>query len=208
MSQPTENIHLSSFPQPLSWYGSPESWNLSADSTLSITSGQKTDWFIDPNTGKTTHNAPALLSPPQAGACQFMTHVTVDHAATFDAGTLVVHQSPQVWGKLALERSPQGQLMIVSVITRGISDDCNSVIVDGNSIYLRLSKLDRAYAFHYSHDGRLWHMVRHFALGEAGSADGDRIGFLVQSPTGEGCAAHFSQIAYVPQKLADLRSGE
>lgn len=206
MSQSTENIHIPGFPQPLSWQGYPELWKLSDDGTLSITSGQQTDWFIDPNTGKTTHNAPALLSPPQAGACQLIAYVTVDHAATYDAGTLVIHQSPQVWGKLALERSPQGQLMIVSVITRGLSDDCNSVIIEGNSIYLRISKLDRAYAFHYSHDGKLWHMVRHFALGE--SESGDRIGFLVQSPTGEGCTAHFSHIAYTPHKLADLRSGE
>jgi regulation of enolase protein 1 (concanavalin A-like superfamily) len=95
--------------------------------------------------------------------------------------------------------------MIVSVVTRGSSDDANSVPIDGNTIYLRLSKLENAYAFHYSHDGSAWNLVRHFGLGGQRET---QIGFLSQSPTGEGCTAYFSEISYTPQLLGDLRSGE
>lgn len=198
-----ENVHIPGISYPLHWHNNPASWSLNADGTLSISSGPKADWFIDPNSGNTTHSAPALLFPAQ-GTCQLSAFTTVDHAATFDAGALAIYQSPQIWAKLALERSPQGHLMIVSVVTRGESDDCNSITVEGQSIYLRLSKLERAYAFHYSHDGLLWHLVRHFALG---SAEGDKIGFLAQSPTGEGCNVHFGSINYSQHKLADIRSG-
>jgi hypothetical protein len=33
------------------------------------------------------------------------------------------------------------------------------------------------------------------------------VGFLAQSPTGAGCTAIFEQIAYLPERLADLRGG-
>jgi regulation of enolase protein 1 (concanavalin A-like superfamily) len=149
-------------------------------------------------------NAPALLMPASA-PCILRARVTVEAQATFDAGVLAAYQSDEVWAKLCFERSPQGQLMIVSVVTRGSSDDANSVPIERNSIYLRLAKLENTYAFHYSHDGSTWNLVRHFSLGGQHEA---HIGFLSQSPTGEGCTAHFSEIAYAPTLLSDLRSGE
>jgi regulation of enolase protein 1 (concanavalin A-like superfamily) len=93
--------------------------------------------------------------------------------------------------------------MVVSVVTRGVSDDCNSWPVDGDSIWLRVARLGRAFAFHASHDGMTWQLVRHFAL----DAEEPAVGFLAQSPTGQGCAASFASIHYLPQRLADLRSG-
>ena len=87
-----------------------------------------------------------------------------------------------IWAKLCLELSPQGEVMVVSVVTRGASDDCNSVIVDG-PVWLRVAHLERAFAFHYSLDGATWHMVRYFSLGEPEPVE---VGFLAQSPTGSG----------------------
>ena len=132
-------------------------------------------------------------------------YVTVDYSATYDAGVLVVSQADRVWAKICLELSPEGQLTIVSVVTKDTSDDCNSVPIVGKSVFLRLAKLERAYAFHYSLDGNRWNLVRHFTLGGLPEVE---IGFLVQSPIGNGCSATFTKIAYVPQKLNDIRSGE
>jgi len=95
--------------------------------------------------------------------------------------------------------------MIVSVVTRGLSDDCNSVVIDGNTVYLRVTRVGQAFALHYALDGKYWHFVRYFTLG---NAEGLRTGFLAQSPTGEGCTVVFSEIAYRAGAPKDLRSGK
>jgi uncharacterized protein len=198
-----EPVSISALPALLHWQGVPQKWSLDSDNVLAISAGQRTDWFINPEGGKAVSNAPALLMPAQ-GVYMLQARVTVDCVATFDAGVLTVYHSDQVWAKLCLELSPQKQVTVVSVVTKGTSDDCNSVPIAGNSIYFRISRLARAYAFHYSSDGMRWNLVRHFTLGESQDA---KIGFLTQSPTGEGCTARFSEIVYIPQKLSDIRSG-
>jgi regulation of enolase protein 1 (concanavalin A-like superfamily) len=95
--------------------------------------------------------------------------------------------------------------MIVSVVTRGVSDDCNSVEIDGSEVYLRVARTPQTWAFHNSLDGRFWHFVRYFTLGKV---DSPRVGFSAQSPTGAQCAAIFSEISYRAGSLRDLRNGE
>jgi regulation of enolase protein 1 (concanavalin A-like superfamily) len=197
-------ITIATLPGSLRWQGKPEHWDLASNNVLTITAGRQTDWFIDPDTGTSTANAPALLMGVHE-PCMLAALVEADHAATYDAGVLTIYQSSQVWAKICLELSPEGQVTVVSVVTRGTSDDCNSVPVAGHSAYLRLAKLDRAYAFHYSPDGTRWNLIRYFTLGESPDVE---IGFLAQSPTGEGCTARFREISYRHEKLKDVRSGE
>ena len=199
----TQTVMIPTLPAPLRWRGNPEDWSLDGG-VLTIRSGQKSDWFLNPSAETQAMSAPALLMPADQPG-MLSAKVTVDAVSTFDAGVLCVYQAEDVWAKLCFEFSPQRQLMIVSVVTRGRSDDANSVPISGNSVYLRLSKLERAYAFHYSEDGRYWNLVRHFTLGGQREAE---VGFLSQSPTGEGCTVRFSEIAYQPTLLGDLRSGE
>ncbi len=197
-------VTIATLPKPLRWYGSPRQWEVTLPNCLTLSAGEKTDWFIDPDTGKVTDNAPALLMSVHE-PCVLTALVEVNHTATFDAGVLVVYQSHQVWAKLCLELSPQGQSTIVSVVTRGLSDDCNSFAIATPSAHLRLAKLEQAYAFHYSADGTRWELIRYFALDKSPAAE---IGFLAQSPTGNGCTARFQQITFRPHKLRDIRSGE
>lgn len=191
-------------PSPLHWIEMPQSWNLATDNALSITAEARTDWFIDPETGVVTRSAPALVLPVQ-GPYVLRALAAAEHAATYDAAVLFVYVADDVWAKLCLELSPQGQVTVVSVVTKGVSDDCNSVLVSGNSAYLRVAKLDRAYAFHYSTDGQWWSLIRYFTLGDDPNA---QVGFIAQSPTGEGCTATFHDITFTPGKLADVRSGQ
>ena len=130
--------------------------------------------------------------------------MTVDFAATYDAGVLVLYERDDLWAKLCFERSPQGEPMVVSVVTRRVSDDCNSFVVDGASVWLRIARIGTAFAFHASTDGGRWQLVRHFALD--GDAEGS-VGFLAQSPTGDECAVAFERISYRAETLGDLRSG-
>jgi regulation of enolase protein 1 (concanavalin A-like superfamily) len=123
----------------------------------------------------------------------------------FDAGVLQVRERDDLWAKLCFEYSPQNQPMIVSVVTRGASDDCNSAVIDGDEVYLRIAVNPKTIAFHHSRDGRYWHLVRYFTLGALANP---RVGFSAQSPTGERCTATFAEISYKAGRLGDIRSGE
>lgn len=196
---------MSSIPSELSWVKKLSSSFNDGEHQISITSGMETDWFIDPAGGQAKTNAPiALFVPPDPAFC-LQAKVTVGFTATYDAGTIFVYANDALWAKLCFEYSPQQQPMIVSVVTRGTSDDCNSVVVGDSSVYLRVYKRNEVFAFHYSLDGHYWHFVRYFTLGNLGQL---RMGFSSQSPTGQGCKVDFSEIRYMPGILTDLRSGE
>jgi regulation of enolase protein 1 (concanavalin A-like superfamily) len=192
-------------PASLSWHNEPAAFTTEGGA-LTISSGALTDWFLDPAGARAPKmDAPAALLTPPDDAFLFSARVTVDFGATYDAGALALHAGDDVWAKLCFEYSPQREPMVVSVVTRGASDDCNSTVIDGNSVWLRVHRDRRRLAYHYSLDGQYWHLVRHFTLGDV---EDPRIGFLAQSPTGPGCTVTFDSISYRAAVLADLRSGE
>jgi len=199
-----ESVRIAALPMPLRWLREPERWSVTDAASLRILAGARTDWFVDPQeSAEATMNAPALVGDA-SGDFLLAVRVTVDFAATYDAGVLVLYERDDLWAKLCFELSPQGEAMVVSVVTRGVSDDCNSFVVDGQSVWLRIARIGTAFAFHASTDGERWRLVRHFAL------DGARepsVGFLAQSPTGDGCAVAFDGISYRAETLGDLRSG-
>jgi regulation of enolase protein 1 (concanavalin A-like superfamily) len=199
------DIVVPGLPRPVRWLVPAPQAEVIGARALRMEAGPRSDWFIDPGSDAVVRNAPAVLMPA-AGPWQFSAIVSTDHRATFDAGVLFVHVDDVTWAKLCLELSPQGEVMVVSVVTRGTSDDCNSVPVEGHSLHLRVSALERAFAFHWSLDGRAWHLVRYFSLG-TGAPSRAGVGFIAQSPTGEGCTSEFADITFRPELLADLRSG-
>ena len=197
-------MRIAALPMPLRWLREPQSSRVPDEASLHVVAGARTDWFVDPQRStEATVNAPALVGAP-SGNYLLSARVTVDFAATYDAGVLMLHERDDVWAKLCFEYSPQGEPMVVSVVTRGVSDDCNSFVVDGPSVWLRIARIGPAFAFHASTDGDRWSFVRHFALGGAGEPS---VGFAAQSPTGDGCAVAFERISYRAERLDDLRSG-
>jgi uncharacterized protein len=199
-----EPVFVAALPVPLRWFGRPRSWSVPDDASLHVTAGPRSDWFADPQlASEPVLNAPALVGDFH-GDFLLSARVTVDFHATYDAGVLVLYSGDDLWAKLCFEYSPSREPMVVSVVTRGVSDDCNSFVVDGSSVWLRVARIRAAFAFHASTDGSTWRFVRHFAL------DPNRepsLGFAAQSPTGDGCAVRFERIAFEPARLADLRSG-
>jgi regulation of enolase protein 1 (concanavalin A-like superfamily) len=194
---------IAALPLPLRWETTPTSWNIVDQAALTITAGARTDLFVDPQGTAETLNAPRLLADV-TGDFLLSARVTVGFASTYDAGVLLLYVGEREWGKLCFEYSPQRQPMVVSVVTHGVSDDCNSFVVDGDQVWLRIARLGRAFAFHASTDGTFWHFVRHFALD---AEETIAAGFAAQSPTGEACTATFDAIRYAPERLHDLRSG-
>ncbi len=179
-------------------------WPLDERGGLVLNAAPLTDLFVDPRATKTVLHAQPVLATV-SGDLVLSARVGVDFKATFDAAVLVVWTHEHAWAKLCFEYSPQGQPMVVSVVTRGVSDDCNSFVVDGTLVWLRVARVSPAFAFHASLDGQQWEFVRHFAFDAPEAVD---VGFLAQSPTGQGCAATFDTIRFERRALADLRNGE
>src|SRR3979411_1855706 len=125
-----QTTRVPAIPAPLRWRGQPLAAEIGGDA-LTITAGPRTDWFINPRTGEVKESAPALIGPV-IGDFLLSARVEVAFASTFDAGALVLWGDDRTWAKLCFEYSPQREPMVVSVVTRGVSDDCNSVAVDGH----------------------------------------------------------------------------
>jgi regulation of enolase protein 1 (concanavalin A-like superfamily) len=96
---------------------------------------------------------------------------------------------------------------VCTVVTRGHSDDANSFTVDGSSVWFRVSRTGRAFAFHASRDGHHWTFVRLFTLGTEKETGDALIGFMTQSPLGEGCVVTYDHLEYRPTWPSDLRDG-
>jgi uncharacterized protein len=200
-----EAIAIAPLPAPLAWNVEPASWSLGDGPLLTVAAPAQTDLFVDPAGAEPTAGAPRLLGPVE-GDFQLSARVRSTFDGTFDAGALLLWAGERTWAKLAFEVSPQGEAMVVSVITDGrASDDANAFVVEDEAVWLRISRRGRACALHArlaGDDG--WRFVRHFGLD---APDSVRVGFLAQSPLGGGATARFDEIGFAAQGVADLRSG-
>jgi regulation of enolase protein 1 (concanavalin A-like superfamily) len=209
-----EPVTLDALPFRLAPEGAAGSRWTTDGSVLEIVSADHSDLFIDPtadadagpDAGPPARPDVTRLVGEVAGTFQLSAKVSVGFRSTFDAGVLLAYVDDALWAKFCFERAPTGQGTVVSVITRGVSDDANAWDVVDDSVHLRISRLRHAFALHSSGDGRSWQLVRVFSLG----IDIDRpvrVGFLAQAPTGPGCRAVFSDITFSTAELGNLRDG-
>lgn len=120
-----DSFILASLPEILTWKNQPAQSTSDTQQQLSITTGSQTDWFMDPAGKHVKDNAPIALFVLPDSTFSLQAKVTVEFADMYDAGTLFVYVHDTLWAKLCFEYSPQQQPMIVSVVTRGVSDECN-----------------------------------------------------------------------------------
>lgn len=199
-------LKLPGLPFPLEPAGSPPPGCRVLHGALILTAAAGTDLFVDPagaDPGTTLPDAGRFVGLPPAGDFTLAAQVSVDFRSMYDAGVLLLHAAERQWAKLCFEYSPQQQPTAVTVVTRGTSDDCNSFEVGSNTLWLRVTRSGTAWAFYASTDGAWWRLLRYFSLG-TGLV---RVGFLAQSPTGEGCAASFDRISFEPRAPENLRDG-
>jgi len=167
-----------------------------------LTSGPRTDMFVDPAGTGVVPDAGRLVGTPPGGDLGLVARVTAEFASTYDAGVLLLYAGERRWAKLCFELSPQHKPTAVTVVTKGTSDDCNSFEVTERSMWLRMTRTGAAWAFHASADGSWWRLLRYFSLNGL-----VRVGFLAQSPTGRGCTAVFERIGLRQGAPSDLRDG-
>jgi regulation of enolase protein 1 (concanavalin A-like superfamily) len=176
--------------------------------TLTMRSAGGVDWTNDATGGDQQHRAASLAFVSPSGPFTLSAKVSIHgDRTTFDAGALSIWSDENHWAKLCFENSPDGDTMVVSVVTNTYSDDANSHLVADPGIYLRVASLgNNAWAFHSSTDGVRWNFVRLFNL-PVPTDTPTYVGFLTQAPFGEHCDAVFSDIRFSHGLLGDTRNG-
>jgi uncharacterized protein len=195
---------ITRFPLDLRWEVEPRSWTNDGQ-TVVVDAAGGTDNFVDPAGSAAVVNSARALTQAPPAPWRFSAKVTVDFAARYDAGVLLLWIDERNFAKLCFERSPQGDPMVVSVVTRGESDDSNGWVVAGSTVWLRITAVTPdVYAFHAGTDGETWQLARYFRLRGPAPA---RFGIAAQSPEGSGCTASFSHFALSRTGPDDLRNG-
>ncbi len=202
-AQKTSVLRIAAIPHELFWENAPEKFFIKGNE-LVIVAGQKTDMFRDPNVTYNTDNAPKLLFKADDN---FVLTASIEHAFTnkWDGGAIVIRQDSLNWIKFCFEKDYTGARRVVSVVTKNISDDCNSVEMKTNKVFYKVAKADHVITLYYSADGMKWFLIRHLQFD---THKGFQVGFLAQSPTGKRCEVKFSDITYRIKKIKDPYTGE
>lgn len=168
--------------------------------------GPGTDYFRDPTSEGVIENAPFVYEE-LLDDFTLTVRVSPRFQGTYDAGALLLIAGEGEWLKLAYENTDLGYPAIVSVVTRGRSDDCNGEGWPSGSVILRLSRSGDAVGCYYgdSREGLKMHRLLRIP-GPGGSAP-VRVGLSVQSPKGAGTEASFSEIDLQRVAVADMRKG-
>jgi len=198
-----QTISIPVIPYPLHWQIQPLHFTAKGN-TITMVAGKKTDMFRDPNVTYNTDNAPKLLFRP---ADNFTLSASIEHAFAnkWDGGAIVLKSDSLNWVKFCFEKDYTGARRVVSVVTKDISDDCNSVEIAGNKVFYKIAKADNVITLYYSTNGVKWLLIRHLQFNTKPEFE---VGFLAQSPTGTSCAVTFSDIIYVERKISDPYTGE
>lgn len=202
-AQQHSQVKIKAIPYPLAWNNQPESFKIEND-VVTIVAGPKTDMFRDPNVTYNTDNAPKLLFTADSN---FILSTSIEHSFTekWDGGAIVLIQDSLNWIKFCFEKDYTGAKRVVSVVTKDVSDDCNSVEITGNKVYFKIAKAGNVITLYYSENNQNWFLVRHLQFNNAKKI---RIGFLAQSPTGTKCEVRFTDIKYEARKIKDPYLGE
>lgn len=186
------------------WIGKPVEPEI-GESVVTFGAEGRTDYFCDPASETVIGNAPYFWREATP-AFTLTVRVRPEFGSTYDAGAILYYADKEQWTKLAYEYTDMEYPAIVSVVTRGRSDDCNGEAWPSGEVWLRVSRKEGLLGLYYGEDGTRWKMHRLLATPGEAHAQG-LVGLSVQSPTGDGCRARFDQISWRPEPISDFRKG-
>ncbi|MFM9074497.1 MAG: DUF1349 domain-containing protein [Bacteroidota bacterium] len=195
-------VRITSIPHVLNSENNPV--KVTADgNTLTITAGPRTDMFRDPNVTYNTDNAAKVMFNP---ADDFILSCAIEHdfTAKWDGGAIILVGDDRNWVKFCFEMDYKLTHRVVSVVTKDISDDANSIGLKAGKTFFKMAKAGNVITLYQSDDGKDWYLIRHLQFD---LKPGFRAGFLAQSPTGEKCTVRFSDIRYEARRIADPYTG-
>jgi hypothetical protein len=186
------------------WIGSPVEPEI-GETAVTFGAKGKTDYFRDPASETVIGNAPFYWREATP-AFTLTVRVRPEFGSTYDAGAIFYYADEEHWTKLAYEYTDMAYPAIVSVVTRGRSDDCNGEGWPSGAAWLRVSRRNALLGLYYGEDGTHWKM--HRLLNTPGEAHAQGlVGLLAQCPTGEGCRVRFDRIGWSTEAVSDFRKG-
>jgi regulation of enolase protein 1 (concanavalin A-like superfamily) len=186
----------------LEWLREPQEWGFGEEG-LRIVPAARTDFFR-PWVGEGVDNA-CLLYATVSGDFTAIAEARATLTGFGDAAALTVRASPELWAKICIERSPIGDVSIVSVVTDGASDDANNELLPRPSGLLRITRKGDLFGMHFAAGAGRWRFVRTFGLRMPREI---MVGVHAQAPFGGGGEARFSRFELSPGAVSDFRSGE
>ena len=175
----------------LTWKNQPLESTSDAEQQISITTGIQTDWFIDPGGEHVKDNAPIALFVPPDSTFKLQAKVTVEFAATYDAGTLFVYAHDALWAKLCLNIHPPQPCRF----RRTVASPTTAIpVILVFNLFIYVSVANEVLAFHSRYYGHYWHFVRHFSLRNWSIC----VSGFNPSPLGQRCKAIFRKFEYKP----------
>lgn len=202
-AQSDSPIALPGIPHPLTWYGAPRHFEQLPNGFV-VESGEKTDLYRAPDHSYQVHKAPRLMFP--ADTCFILSaRIQHDFANKWDGGALLIEADSLNWIKFCFEKDYQEKHRVVSVVTRGISDDCNSLEFGEKFAWYQIARVHDVIYLYCSGNGTDWYLVRtlNFAPGKD-----LKTGFLAQSPEGENNRVYFTDVRYQAVRVKDFWAGK
>lgn len=171
---------------------------------LMISAAPHSNCFVNPATGEVIVNAPFYYQEVE-GDFVIRAKVGLEFISTYDAGVLFAYENDTLWAKACFEFTDLNTHAVVTVMTNQYSDDANCVKIDGNQVWLQLSRKDDVFAIHYSLDGETFLMAR---LTKLPMQKKIKVGVVAQSPLGQGGERYFEHFSFERRTLTDIRAGK
>ena len=187
----------------LTWSPAPLRWEPLPEGGMRVVVPGQVDYFQDPGGAMTKDDAP-YLSMPVSGDFVAQAHVRPNWGTVWDAAAVMVRQDAHHWAKLCFESTDIGSKAVVSVVTRGTSDDANGADLTVEDVWLQVCRVGNLFGLHYALDGKSWRMVRVCGLDVAQEV---RVGLVAQCPAGPGVAIDWLSFSLEPRTVANIRAG-
>lgn len=185
----------------LNWLNQPDSFAIESNS-LNITVGKGTDFFNSPEDSTVVGSAPFLYKEVE-GDFVAKALVEPDFSAQWNAVAMMLHSDSLNWIKLAFENSDATGPGIVTVVTKGTSDDANGAVLNGEQrVWLALARKGDIYSMHWSVDGENFRMARLTSMPHQNVV---KIGIEAQSPVGDRAAHRVHYFEIQQRTVKDLR---
>lgn len=188
-----------------------ESAVIETDGRFEMMATEKSDFFchhgavgVEGITPESLCNAPFYYTEV---AGDFVMRVQVSHAFKdiYDSASIMVMKDMTHWAKACFELTDFHTHAVVSVVTRGESDDANGCNIEGNTVWLQMCRSGNSFAFHYSTDGDNYDMMRFFYLPVDEVV---KVGLLAQAPLGQGGKRIYEHLSIDSVTVNNIRMGK
>lgn len=197
-NKPTE------IPFALEWMGKQNVFKADSNQIV-LTAGPKTDLYAFVDGSYYVNNAPKVLFTPDSNFI-FSAKIKPDFKSVFDGGAILVYTDSLNWAKVLFEKHDDITTGLgVSLVRDRRGDDSYHPIPATDAVYVKVARSGRIFNFYYSLDGSSWKLLRTFPYEKV---EGLKIGFYAQSPKGDECTVHFTDIEYSGKKFKDFFTGE